>query len=199
MGNYTLDQAQRDIADLRGQIAHGLAFSEFLSLATGSIAIDDAGGDTYNAGQLTKFSTSNTAIISTSDIQINNLTFDVGTGESYLVRGRIKAQAGASGTAQAVSIRFKGTASVSLMLIFMWGLGQGLAQSGNYGEIVAMDTDSNELPTTIANGRFFYFDFEGIITVSAGGTFNVVGRNTILSADETFTIFAGSYTQLMRI
>lgn len=31
MGNYTLDQAQRDIADLRGQIAHGLAFSEFLS------------------------------------------------------------------------------------------------------------------------------------------------------------------------
>lgn len=30
--NYSLDQAQRDISQLRGQLAHGLASSEFLSV-----------------------------------------------------------------------------------------------------------------------------------------------------------------------
>jgi hypothetical protein len=51
MGNYTLQQAQNDIAALRGQIAHLLANADITTLEVTTLTIDGAitGPDTWHA------------------------------------------------------------------------------------------------------------------------------------------------------
>lgn len=164
--------------------------------------VDGSDGQNYFTQHKLQFASSATTINSTTAIQINSLSTTVGGpsggGRTYHIRGALRCVAGSSGTAQAMRLQFKGTCSVTAMTVHVMFLSEIASAAVENGIITAMNTDSN-VDLVPANNVVFDCLFEGIVEVSAAGTFGVYARQATSASDESFTVQALSFLDVQPV
>lgn len=160
--------------------------------------IDGSDLQTYSTERTTQVTTSNTTVNSTTPIAITGLSFTV-SARKYKVRGRLACQAGSSGTVQPFTMRVNGTAVMTSLNLEVNTHVESQGGSVNYGTINALNADPSVIIGTLANSTVFDVDFEGVIVVSAGGTFIPYGRCTTSSSDEAFTVGVNSWMELLPV
>lgn len=188
---YTLQQAQRDIADLRGVIAHLL-----LSRPNGFLVAAGADGNNYSTSSQILIVPSNVPVTSTSPSTV--LTTNVIAGEQYLVSGWVRGLNGSSGTLQAQTIRFSGTCTVSSILVRVWTTAEFANTSSPpmaNGAITALNADPSNTRTPALNEDFDIV-FEGIVNVNGSGTLTLQAREVTSSSDVSWTALANSFMVL---
>ena len=213
---YTLDQAQKDIANLRGTLAHMLAFTEFLQVQIDGIltlagqatpAVGAAGtaevysnnargqghlkyvsddGVDYATGRVTSYGPPNQGISSTSFVSLTNMAVSLGVG-TYKFGVLVALKANANAGQWAVEINFSGTASTSYEFRFTSAAGvQGLNAN-----VTAFSTTLAGPATSVLG--FYWAEIYGKITVSAAGSLSVLGKTTV--AADTWNAFDGSWIE----
>jgi hypothetical protein len=203
---YTLEDAERDIATLRGQVDR---LTEVLTKndstdpptnpAAGLIHYSlggqhkyaSADGSGYNTGRQSLFTAGTQNITSTSSVNITGLTCPVGIG-TYRIEGIICGQQGPVAAGQVV--RWAGP---------VISFGRCFTESNAQANTSVTDSDlTGALPwihTTPAwgNGVIFYVRFSGILTFTAAGTFAIqAAEGTNL---DTWTVAAASMCDVMPV
>ena len=196
---YSLEDAERDIAALRGQVDR---LTEVLTKndstdppanpAAGLIHYSLGGhhkyassdGTDYNSGRLTLLNTSPPQTISvTTDTVINGLQAPVAAGVTYAFRGILRLKQGGVNTNQKMG--FTGPA-VSFVTWFYDTGNQGQPSGGPPIAVGALATQA--IAFSAINNEL-YIRFEGAATFSANGTFAAGAAEGTFG--NTFTILAG--------
>lgn len=198
---YTLEQAETDIAALRGLIdvlneAHSVnditaGQVPNAPAASGHISFSAAGqskylgfdGNAYNTGCISLFTTSPTTVNSTSAFTL--LSLPVEAGLSYRFDGIVRGTQGPNAIGQFV--RFAGpAASFGIMYIRSNASANTSVTDSELGTGFPVD---HTTPAWGAAVRF-WVRFRGVYTFSAGGTFSLQARAN--SAVNTWTAEAGA-------
>jgi hypothetical protein len=150
----------------------------------------DSGGDgnTYPAGELVVWTTGPTDINSTSPVTI--LSANVAE-RTYLIQGSYVYTIGSTPTA--VKQGFSGpgtTAPTDISFDWKLDLGTGTTTAGtnNITSLSLVTTASQTANDT------YITHFDGIITFTGAGTFEVIGEEN--AAGDTWTVLAGAYVRL---
>ena len=174
----------------------GASGNEMADLSQSGLEIlNQVDGNTYRAGHQLLIA-SDTTINSTSPIPVTGLSTNVGVG-TYKVAGSLRVVAAGSGTAQAFRIQFNGTTTVlSACRVRTRTYHEASGVSINAGTISGLASSGADTGS-IANSAVYSVDFEGTFTVSTAGTFHVDGLQATSASDETFTVQALSWMNLV--
>lgn len=181
MGSYTLDQAQKDIAALRGHIAHLKAGGEAFSAIN---LVDGQDGNTYNTERLTlqyaggsgitAVTTLFSAPVAIRTYRIHGAVFFDQVTAAGATNIAINAPVGVTGTVGLIKAR--GTAS-TLFAVFKY-------TSFNATSTISLADAAN---------TGYQMLIDGVFTTTASGTFTF----QIGTAAGTLTVAAGSFLDLM--
>jgi len=161
----------------------------------GMFAFNDGSGNAYSVGHQVLIASA-TTINKTTPIEITGLATNVAIG-NYLLTGSLRCVSASSGTTQAFRMQFNGTCTVSGMRIKTKSYLEEASAPINTGVISALATDQSPDTGAIANNTVFDLDFEGVVEVSGGGTFIAYAHQATSSSDETFTVQALSWMNLV--
>lgn len=197
---YTLQQAEQDIAALRGQVA---TLTEILQFTNSTQApnvptvgpvlyglagmmkfLSSADNQAYNTGRQTVWCTANKTISSTAQSAITGMTINVAPG-TYTFHATVAFTATSTGNDTYLTMGGTATASTFFASID----GQAYATGVNpFQTTLGNNTGLNS--NTVTNGNNYTTNLYGLIVVSAAGTFVVNGASSANAS--TFTVQAGS-------
>jgi hypothetical protein len=205
---YTLEQAEAEIAELRGLIdvlteAHvkGDATDAPDVPAAGLISYSSGGhekytsadGTAYNTGRLTLSMPSGLHITSTSDSLLTGMSCAVAAG-SYRFSGVIFFTMGTTNAGAVIACSPHGpTASVYITGIYYFA-NLGGSISSRTATVLGTGPSSN---ASIAVNAAAHAVFHGFATFTASGTFSIQAAEATSGVD--FTAQAGSYCDLMPV
>lgn len=210
---YTLEQAEEDIATLRGQMAllmeagtkldggtvpnvpPSSGFTTFSS--NGQEKYTGADGSTYNTGRSTIVISANQTINSSSNLIVGAnstpMSWLVGIGQ-YMVVGLVNWSQNAT-TSTAQTNGFTGPATSGCRIANNWQVATQFAQAGiNTREASSLGGQSTP---AYANGTVVEWYFSGVFTTTATGTVSIISAAPI--AANTFVIGANSFASLFPI
>lgn len=178
---YTLEQAEQEIATLRGQVdklTEVLTFGDMTSPgpnnpAAGSILYSLGGqakyassdGNDYNTGRALLYVTTAQALTSTSMVDIASLTFTPGLA-TYGFKIRLIYQNTAGTTA--LRLGLAGPAASSLK----WGV---IPMVGNISGVVWESTYTNVAGPATGSSNFYVAEIQGVATFTAVSAFTAQG------------------------
>jgi hypothetical protein len=148
--------------------------------------VSGADTNTYNDGHLAHWLTSNTSTIdSLTPAPLPGLSYEMVSGEAYLVRGTVIVNQGTVAAQQGV--QFGGTATASLVAI-RYESKEGTTLY-NTGVLTALGTNmsTGAIPASTTGE----LSFEGVVTCNGSGTFTVE-VDCITSAADTWVAAKGS-------
>lgn len=201
---YTLEQAEQEIATLRGQVDKLTEVLTFLDMtspgpnnpAAGSILYSLAGqakyassdGNDYNTGRMSLRSTGQT-VSSTSDVVINGLVTPNAIGASrYRIYGLVVISANQTGGTASIAIHGPAVAS--------GGTGFRLLNAGSTG----VNWTNGGLASggvAMSNGAVTSLEVFGDVTFSASGVLSLQAHTTI--GADTFGVFQGCPLDIMPV
>jgi hypothetical protein len=211
---YSLEQAETDIASLRGLVDR---MSEVLTQSdstdppvapaggiqgysfAGEQKYADSAGQAWNTGHCTRQITANQTISSATDVVIGAnsvpMTWQVRAGPVYMLIGLVNWAQNAS-LSQSQNNGYTGPATSGVRISNSWTLSTGFNQ-GTTGNQGANYREANSLadqasPAYAASSTVEWF-FHGSITFSAAGTFSIVAAE---GTSASYVIGANSYATL---
>lgn len=205
---YTLEQAEADIAALRGQVtnlgeAHSQTDGAVVPNAPDSLShigfgsaghqkyISGADGNTFNTGRLSLTGpAADQSVSSAVDTLIGGLACPVTAG-TYRIGGTISCLQGGGAFAQNISFHGPATSAVSLVVVYFL---QGSGASNGLARITSLQTVASP---AFAGGSVFWLDFGGVVVFSASGTFSVQASEG--TSGHTFSVLANSFCDLMPV
>jgi hypothetical protein len=140
---------------------------------------------------------SDVAISSTTPAPVTGMVFQA-AARRYRITGFIRCVAAASGTSQGLAIQFQGTATASAVCMEVNAWNEGQTAPTNPGFISAMAANSAIVMPAVGTNQVFDLSFDGHVTFSAPGTFQVCVYETISSSDLQFTIQGAAGRTWMR-
>lgn len=143
--------------------------------ASGQLKYAGADGNIFNTGELHLAATGVPQTIAGGQTTITGLSCPVAAGR-YRIRGALKCLMG--GTASTVGLQFRGPAASSVFVVGILAAG-GPFSTTSESEFIGLTALSTDFSSpTFSAGFTYYFWFEGDITFSAAGTFNLSDRAT---------------------
>jgi hypothetical protein len=125
---------------------------------------------TLGASAVNFWTTSNQTISSTSPVPVNGLSTTVQAGATYRIHGRLTALAVTAGSI--LRLRFTGPTVSAMEVEFNWESGSTGGTGSLAESLTAMNTPTTQT-IALATGTKVFCDFDGIITFSSAGTFNL--------------------------
>lgn len=169
--------------------------------ASGHAKYASTDGNVYNTGATRYWLTASSPTINVASTAPKTITFAEPTStanipvgqQSYLIRGMIVVQQGATTANQAVSLTGPGTSLVSLS----WFCTEGgsVLSSGNR---TGLGTASSLTTGSVPNGTTGELHFDGIVTFSGTGNLNLIAW-CVTSTSDTWTLGPGSYVEVCPI
>jgi hypothetical protein len=208
--SYTLEQAEEDIANLRGQVDQMLEIIRMQDSAAdiavtvtggawpyslaGQLKYGSTDGSNYDTGRLiTPYTGAGQLVNLTTPVVLGTCTAPLAVG-TYNVFGRVKGLNGATSAAQALRLVSTGGLVASSVDIDYLSSNYG-ALSGtisNFANLTALNTDLTTGAVVMTNGFTFSINFWGTVVVGTAGTLNLEVRCVTAAAD-TWTAEAISY------
>lgn len=219
MATYSLDQAQKDVAALRGVIAHQLQFIELMQVqidnllafkgeatpavpasgfvevygnnASGQAHLKYVGDDgkDYSTGRLTSFAAGQT-VSSTTFTTLTGMSLSLGIG-TYLFRFRLFMHADQSAGQWQVEVTAPAATGINYSFKYESVAGVS-ALNVNQTSFSAAQSG----PATMVLGAY-WVTIEGTATLTASGS--MILRGLTSNAADTWTVYAGSYMEAFPI